>query len=216
MSVFSYDSSKFAKLERAFSKARLTRYLAASGGNLEKALELHLWNAALGAALHTPIQHFELLLRNTLNEQLTITYGTDWYDVLQPRLEPRLQQTIDACKAELYKMHRSLTQSGLVAQLTFGFWLTLLKKKYDTLLWRTALYRTFPYAPKPLIRSHIHDDIFKIRELRNRIVHHEPIFERQLNEEHEFILQVAAWICPDTSNWIRHHSRFEDVWKSRT
>jgi hypothetical protein len=211
---YPYNSSNLANIEKALSRERLARYLAVTGGDLEKALALHLWNAALGGALHTPIQNFELLLRNSLNEQLTATFGPAWYDVLKPRLEPRLQHTIDAAKAELAKMHRPVTQSGLVAQFTFGFWLALLKKKYDTTLWRTALYRAFPNGPSPLQRRRVHDDITKIRELRNRTGHHEPIFQRQLDAEHDFVIAVAAWMCQDTAAWIKHHSRFKSVWDS--
>lgn len=215
MADFPYNESILANLKRAFSNSRLDRYLAVSNGNLQQALELHLWNTALGEALHMPLQHFELLLRNSLNEQLTITFGTNWYDTIKPDLEERLQKTIDAAKSELSKMHRPISPSGLVAQLTFGFWLTLLKKKYDTVLWRTALYRAFPNGPKPLLRSRVHDDISKIRELRNRIAHHEPIFQRALDQEYAFIISVASWICPDTASWIGYHSRFKQVWASR-
>jgi hypothetical protein len=214
VSGFSYSSSILASLEKSLSKERLARYLATAGGDIEKALLYHLWNAALGAALHMPIQNFELLLRNSLNAELSTAFGPAWYDALSPRLEPRLQQTIDAAKSELLKMHRPVNQSGLVAQFTFGFWLTLLTKRYDTPLWRTALYRAFPNAPAPLNRWHIHDSIAKIRELRNRIAHHEPIFQRNLEAEHDFVINVAGWMCQDTASWIRYHSQFKTVWKS--
>ena len=45
----------------------------------------------------------------------------------------------------------------------------------------------------------------------NRIVHHEPIFARDLAADHRHILDVAGWMSPETAVWIRYYSRVPDV-----
>lgn len=119
-----------------------------------------------------------------------------------------MQKTIVAAKDELRKMHRQVSLSGLISQFTFGFWLSLLHKRYDTNLWRTALYRAFPNAPKPLLRSNIYRNVARIRDLRNRIVHHEPVLERNLERDHQLVIEVTSWMCADTAAWIDYHSEF--------
>ena len=46
-----------------------------------------------------------------------------------------------------------------------------------------------------------------LRNFRNRIAHHEPIFILDLCRDHETILEAAKWISPRTAPWICHHSR---------
>lgn len=124
MQPISFNSAQLENTEKSLSFSRMARYRIVAEGNLEKALEWHHWNAALGETLHTPIQTFELLFRNSLNEQLSLKFGADWYDQINPHLDARLQLTIAASKSELQKMHRPIDQSGMVAQFTFGFWLS--------------------------------------------------------------------------------------------
>lgn len=65
------------------SPDRLKKYLDFADNDLEKALELHSWNCALGASLHNPIQHFEIVLRNACHRELQSIFGQpDWFNVL--------------------------------------------------------------------------------------------------------------------------------------
>ena len=50
--------------ERRLSPERLAPYLAACGGDIEKALGLYEWNAALAQVIMCEICHFEVALRN--------------------------------------------------------------------------------------------------------------------------------------------------------
>jgi len=43
--------------------------------------------------------------------------------------------------------------------------------------------------------------------LRNRIAHHEPIYNRPLANLHEQALTVAGWVCPVTRQWMADRSR---------
>ena len=59
------------------------------------------------------------------------------------------------------------------------------------------------------------DPISRIRKLRNRIAHHEPIIHWNLPKYHEEILKVTRWLSPVAEKWTRHHSRFNDVYPSK-
>ncbi len=52
------------------STPRLRRYLAACGGDRERALRLYDWNARISAALLCDLAHFEVALRNAYDRAL--------------------------------------------------------------------------------------------------------------------------------------------------
>jgi hypothetical protein len=89
----------------------------------------------------------------------------------------------------------------IVAELPFGFWERLLthgppgKLNYEMALWRPALPRAFPNSRRR--RVDVHKPIPTLRDLRNRIAHHEPIFGRPLAAEYQTILEVTDWIRPE-------------------
>lgn len=45
-----------------------------------------------------------------------------------------------------------------------------------------------------------------LRQFRNRIAHHEPIFERALKADYASLLEVARWMHPDLAEWTDHFS----------
>ena len=51
----------------------------------------------------------------------------------------------------------------------------------------------------------------KFHFTRNRIAHHEPIHRRDLNLEHEYLLETIGWMCADSRSWIKDTSRTQRV-----
>ena len=109
------------------------------------------------------------------------------------------------------------TPSRVVADLTFGFWVALLRvgrrldlaghrADYERTLWRPALRRAFPHRAK-LTRMAAHQALDPLRKLRNQIAHHKPIFARRLDEDHTRILEVTGWISLEARAWIERRSR---------
>jgi hypothetical protein len=72
-----------------------------------------------------------------------------------------------------------------------AFWERLLtrwppgKLNYEMALWRPALHRAFPDSRRR--RAEVHKPLPGLRDLRNRIAHHEPIFSRDLVAEYQTI-----------------------------
>lgn len=71
----------------------------------------------------------------------------------------------------------------------------------------TGVRRAFPFR-NILTRKQGHQRLNDLRNFRNRIAYHEPIFDRDdLGLDHDNILKVTAWISLGTAEWIRRHSR---------
>lgn len=55
----------------------------------------------------------------------------------------------------------------------------------------------------------------QIRELRNRVFHHERIIHwKDLNQQHESILEVIAWMNTDLAEMAKRVDRFPELRKA--
>ena len=207
---FSLFESIINALERTLSPERLSTYLAAAGGDHAAALELYVWNTQISAALYGPLQALEIIIRNAFHRELATVYGPAWYDSARVPLTPAARARLADAKDTLRRAGRPPDAGRIVAELSFGFWERLLtrgprdKLNYEMALWRPALHRAFPNSRRP--RAEVHKPLPGLRDLRNRIAHHEPIFSRDLTAEYQTILDVIGWMCTDTRDWVAHHS----------
>jgi len=78
--MFIYTSQLRADVEAALSADRLNAYRNAVAGDLERAIELYVWNAAAAAAFFGPIGVLEVSLRNAFDRELTHAFTKPWYD----------------------------------------------------------------------------------------------------------------------------------------
>lgn len=67
-------------------------------------------------------------------------------------------------------------------------------------------------------RKQAHAALDQLRILRNRIAHHEPIFNRDLVDDYRQIFEVTGWIPPTMCEWLDRHSRVQAIldapWRS--
>ncbi|QKW58572.1 Abi family protein [Stenotrophomonas sp. NA06056] len=207
---------KHADLENALSLERFGRYLAWAAGDRDRAIALYGYNTRLSESLYTPLQTLEVVLRNRIHSTLSQAKGDAWYEghasVL--RVPYQTQQTAKAID-ELIKAGKSVTAGGVVASLTFSFWTTMFNKDYET-LWQQILHRiATPSAPRGLKRKSFSGPLTRIRVLRNRIAHHEPILGWNLHRHHSEILKLIGWLSPPASIWCRQNNRFPHVYQDR-
>jgi len=214
---FVYTTSIISALEVSLSAERLTAYLRATGGDRERALRLYLWNTEISAALYSPLQGLEVALRNALHRELSRVYGTAWYDNPAIPLSSRAQDLVRDAKTSIAHNRKPVIPPRVVAELSFGFWVSLLgpgpSALYEIRLWRPILHKAFPHAK--LQRKDVHNPLDQLRLLRNRIAHHEPIFQRPLADDYQSILLILSWICPHTAAWITHHSTVPAILATR-
>jgi len=202
-------------LRELLSDERLAPYLIAADGDLGRAIRLHEYNTRLGQALYADLQGVEVILRNALSRVLTTHFArTDWYD--EPVLcqhHPHLK-AVSGAKSRLLREGKPLTSGRIVAELSFGFWVGLTGPAHSRNgLWNRALYKAFPNAR--LQRAGCHMALDRLRKLRNRIAHHEPVFARDSRTDGATMIDVLGWIDPIAVLWLISNSRLSRVARSR-
>ena len=220
-----YCSDNTTEFMKSISCERFSTYLDSADGNRAIALRDYAWNTAISAAFYGPLQCLEIALRNAMHRELSKKYGLEWFDNRDAGLNVDARKKIKAEKARArHSNSGKIDVPKVVARLSFGFWISLIGSgnrfdsdgkahyDYEETLWRPALHLAFPTC---LTRKKAHTPLNHLGIFRNRIAHHEPIFKRHLSRDHERILEVTEWISPETTAWIRHHSRVEELLLSK-
>ena len=109
---------------------------------------------------------------------------------------------VDQTIQHLHNRSKQPTAGRVVAELPFRFWVALFANPYDTTIWRTDLHRIF--TPRVKDRRGLHDTLDRLRTLRNRIAHHEPIFHRRLDDGYRRIRNIVGFLSPPTLTWLDH------------
>jgi hypothetical protein len=204
--MFLYNAISINELEGAISADRMATYVAAANNNDKAAaLKLYLWNSEISSAFYVPLQGLEITLRNSLHVAMSARFQTDrWYDAPAMPLDTRGKELVQNAKEAVRRGHPAVNPPHVIAELSFGFWVSLLNKKYHQSLWIPALGKAFPHAHAQ--RSSIHQSLDYIRILRNRIAHHEPIFGRHLAQDYQSIIQFIGWMNQTKAAWIDQHN----------
>lgn len=79
---------------------------------------------------------------------------------------------------------KSPTPERVISGLDFGFWTHLLTAEYEeprklSLLWPHLTAEVFPSRPAQIRRHHLENKFTRIRDLRNRLAHHEAVWKFQ-------------------------------------
>lgn len=204
-------------LKRSISEERLATYLTAAGFDTDRALRTYLWNAQIGEAFHLPIQGVEVGLRNCVNRALCGKYGGNWWSEpsLLGLLGPDKLRDLEVARRRITHRRAPMETSQIVATLSLGFWVGMLHRQYNPQLWSSALRGTFADLPRNRKLSDLAAHARRVRDLRNRIWHHEPIFRMNLSEEYRVVMELLTWICPVTSGWIRPNCRVPQVLRQK-
>lgn len=213
----------FAELERILSQPRLDGYRR--GGVDEKTVVArYLWNLALAEALHPSLHIMEVAFRNALDRSVANHLGDpNWLvnnasdSPASTLLPERSREAVTAAHENLAKAKKPIEQGRMVAELSFGFWTSLLNRGYERRLWPAQLGNTFPGHPAAnRTRSTFSKRFNEIRNLRNRVSHHEPIWYRAtLASDHAAIVEACRWIEPGTEPLLAEVDRFEAVLANR-
>lgn len=190
---------------RLLSVPRLSTYSEACGGDITRAVDLYQWNLDASAALFTSIHYFEVALRNTIDVRLTKDFGADqpWFDNPSTQLSKGALSKVARARHSVASAGHGVSHGRVVAELTLGFWWTLLADDYNRSLWQPSLHQAFPSAR----RTRLHSEIDRIRRLRNRIAHHEPLITHDIAAEYNVVLRTAEQIDLRLAWWIDATSR---------
>ena len=181
---------------------------------------MYLWNLRVSAAFWEPICVLEIAVRNALHDQLVDgRRRADWWRDPHLSLCLRERSAIRAALAALAARGNDDPSSDqVVAATSFGLWVGLTGEgnvrdqvlRYETTLWQPRLVRAFPHAAGRR-RKYIHAELDKIRILRNRIAHHEPIYSAPLAALHCSIVELAGMVHPDAGALVAGCSRVPAV-----
>ncbi|GAB0151615.1 hypothetical protein [Marinobacterium sp. BA1] len=210
-------TSKLDAVIAGLSPQRLGPYLNHSKGDRLQALAQYHWNLQLSEALYPLLHLNEVVFRNALHNALTIEFETEnWFQGLW--LHSREQQAINKVLSELHKRKQAPTADRVIAELTFGFWCSLCDSRYEhkQILWPKLLkHAPLKQLPKrQRQRKEISRAVNRLRQLRNRVFHHEPIWHwRDLPQRHTDAGELLTWLNPEIATLLQHSDRFTTIYR---
>ena len=156
--------------------------------------ELYAKNLEVSANLWILFHILEIVLRNAISDRLLHMFpAREWWE--DPGLFHRQEggHIRDALRKSLERKG-SVTKGDVIAGLNFGFWTILISGPYHQYLREAGLSEAFPgYSGK---RKTLFIGLERLRKLRNRIAHHEPILNRDYLFDVQLILQIIGYVNP--------------------
>lgn len=136
-----HSAHLLTEVERAVSRERLKRYLAAPAQNLGHAVSLYEQNVALSEMTFGLLHGLEVAIRNSMHDQLSTHFAA-----------PRGFTSAPLSSYSLDKVHAAIRDAGgqtaspgkVVAELRFGFRTDLAAQRYHWSLWQPCLSAAFP------------------------------------------------------------------------
>jgi hypothetical protein len=203
-------------VKAALSTARMSTYDTAAniaGDDDPKALTLYAWNAQISGAFLAPLHVCEVVIRNAISEAIEMKYGDKW--PWSPGFEQSLPDPLRGYspRKDLHSARRSAPTTGkVIPELKFVFWQKMFTARYDARIWDDHLKTVLPNADKAkdvaVLRAEIYDSLAVIRTVRNRIAHHEPIFQRNLKSDFDTVSLVIGLRCQTTLTWMQKNQDF--------
>ena len=177
-------------------------------------LSRYLLNMSLCESLYSPLQLAEVALRNSIHTALTDQYSReDWYEESGVML-PWQEELVDKALKRFYRRDLPVPAGTIVAELHFGFWTGFFNKAHaNTGVPDRLVQPVFKYASK-------YDRNVKklglqwnrIRDLRNRVFHHERIIHwTDLPKRHTEIIRAIGWISPELKEMAVGLDRFTTI-----
>lgn len=209
-------------LRSALSAERMSAYALPEDTDEVDSVARYLWNLALCSALQPALHTLEITVRNRLfniskrivdETKLSFDEVPCWLDARPSLLVDRERKAVDQAKAMIRMRGSPMTEGRLVSVLGFGFWVSLCRAPYEQgrvdgpRLWPELAKRGFPHLPEAMrTRSQIFHALDPLRDLRNRVSHHEAVWDRKLGRSHRKILETIAWINCDLATTLQEHS----------
>jgi Abi-like protein len=200
------------QIELALSQERFARYVEWAAGDRAQAITLYTLNSQISESFYIPLQALEIALRNRIHTVLSAASGDNWYEnplYQQGSVQP---EQLENAKRDLLEKNKKLTPGRLVAAQTFGYWTAFFGTIYED-QWRKELHKVTQLPEDAhLSRKQFAAPLAPIRELRNRIAHHEPIITWNLPKHYNSVMRLTEWLSPAAAEWCRGCSRFTIIY----
>jgi Abi-like protein len=192
------------EIEKIISSQCIGTYLKAAGFDRDRALALYAWNMKISASFLPLLSSVEICLRNLIVNRLVAAHGPDWWTdgTFVTLLGKRGKGIVKRAEKDITARGRVPDSGMMTAELSFGFWENMLLPKYEAALW-SQLHSHFPNLSKQIDLSGLRSGCLHVRELRNRISHHEPIFQRDHLRDYSLCLTFIGWLSTDKAAWVK-------------
>ncbi len=204
-----FSDKHLVGIPHVISEPRFATYLRYCRNDREKALVLYQWNLEISAAFVIPLHVLEVGIRNVVVEALEDVHTSNW-----PWTQGFIISLPNPSSGYSPRKHlqgvarQQPTMGKVVAELSLIFWERMFTKRHDARIWDRHIKALFinasPALSVPKLRASIYEDLRRIRVLRNRIAHHEPIFSRDLAADYDTINTLLMWRSEATSEWINN------------
>ncbi len=210
---------KYKKFVRLYSYSRVFKYYKATDGNKHKAMQLYYANVRIAQAFHPLLGAFEVILRNQLHYALARHFSDGSWIVNQKsgfmsapslvhidkksgkrKVNNYLLKEVENAERKIRDKGVAVTAGRVIAEQNLGFWNSLYEKHHYILLAGTPC-TIFQSLPSGYGRKEVNETITKIRELRNRINHNEPICFVDKKRDFSYVRDMYQKIM-DFLSWI--------------
>lgn len=212
------------------SKDRLDSYKLLETDSYELLLARYIFNIKISETFYPILSTLEIALRNNIHNAVCNIKGKNWLinEInSQSILSINERNLLIESYNKLSKKHygKTITESGLIAELTFGFWVNLCKKSYKNSLWDKQNFfgNVFPdfdnYFTSPTWDKTkvIFPELKNILILRNRIFHHEIIINNKNGIENMYdkVERVLYSLSTDYADLFKDSFRFKEIVKQK-
>ena len=175
-----------SKIEQFISIKRFENY-----SNLDE----YKKNIVHSKKMYIPLSLVEISLKNSISFFYTKRIEDKW--LFDDKFLPLdLQKKVKIASEILRHKNKLITRDTIISELSFGFWVMLLKKYFSHHLRYADLKIIFPNLTsskaKRINRHFIFTKLNNIRHFRNKVFHHDKIinkkeYENMINEIYEIL-----------------------------
>lgn len=191
---------------------RLEYYLInRHGEEANNVLDRYHNNMALSEAMFPTLHYLEICLRNRIDNILKEYFSPRGITESSNKLQLSEQdiKKIEDIKSKIKRENkREPIHDDIVAQMTFGFWCSLFHRRLDPIIWqhKQALKMVFPNIARiNRKRSYIEPKLLIIKGIRNRIAHHEPVWNTKATiiDAHEVCHELIQAMSLEAYNLLK-------------
>ncbi|MFT2098276.1 Abi family protein [Marinomonas sp. 2405UD66-6] len=208
-------------IKSTLSLSRMSTFEREVAGSNVNALDLYRWNAQLSSALIYPFHIFEVSLRNAVSDALSNVHSPHWHTAQSFRRSLKRAKKGYCSLDDLEKVVRKHSKlSKVIPELKFVFWEKCFTSRFQRQIWEKHIFNTFPNhtslnLSSTDLREYIRIQIGLVREVRNRVAHHEPILKFDIPILMQSLEQIIRLRCEDTSEWMMANQQVLTVYEAR-
>jgi hypothetical protein len=182
--------------------------------------QLYIWSMNLSAAMMYDLSHFEVILRNALDQAIQNKTKVEdpWFEVHLARdvdFQKEVSDALTIAETRARKGKRTRTRDDVVAAFPFGFWANLLRPKNEAEIWGRvkSVVRTSAQAKKD--RAPFFDALYDLTQIRNDCAHCRIASTHDAVAMQERMAAVEPLLPEGSFEWMQQRWKTPTVLKAR-